>query len=129
MAPPRRSPETSPVGTVSPDAPASPASASPAATTSPTHPRASSDFHGLLPKRGGISRSTAGKTFQLVDGEWVDMAYHAAAGRPVVEVRSPAERAALVERLPALAPYDALGARVLVVLDGTVYRLSRPGSP
>jgi hypothetical protein len=37
-------------------------------------------------------------------------------------VNGPDQRSSLLSRLPALAPYAALGERVLVVYEGTVYR-------
>ena len=79
---------------------------------------------GLLVKRGGGRRTIAGRAFLLRGGEWVDAAYDPAASLPVVRVQGPGEREATVARIPALAPYLALGDRVVVVLDGTVYRFA-----
>jgi hypothetical protein len=76
----------------------------------------------LLVKRGG-ARSVGGKSFRLVAGEWVDSAYDPLAALPVVVAAGPVEREALLAGVPALAAYAALGERVLVVHDGTVYRL------
>lgn len=80
----------------------------------------------LLLKRGG-ERRVAGKTFRLVAGEWRDAAFDPTAGLPVVEVQ-PLDRAERLSRIPGLAPYAALGPRVVVVFEGTVYRF-RPPSP
>ena len=82
----------------------------------------------VLVKRGGVHRSVGGKTFRLVAGEWVDLAFDTAAGLPVVEARSPAERKELLERIPSLVPFAGLGPRVVVVAEGTVYRFSTPAS-
>ena len=49
------------------------------------------------------------------------------AGLPEVDIGGPDERRRILSRLPALAPYFALGDRVVVVFEGTVYRL-RAGS-
>jgi hypothetical protein len=75
-------------------------------------------------KRGGGERTIGGKTFRLVAGEWIDSAYDATAGLAIVEATGPEARRQLLTEHPALAPYLALGDRMLVVLDGTVYRLT-----
>lgn len=72
-------------------------------------------------RRGG-DRTIAGKTFHLVAGEWVDRTFDPIAGLPIVDVSGPEARATLLAERPGLAPYLGLGNRVLVVLDGTVYR-------
>lgn len=75
----------------------------------------------LLVKRGA-GRKVAGKTFRLIAGEWVDSAFDPAAALPTTVARGPDQRAALLAQRPALAPYVTLGGRVVVVLEGTVYR-------
>ena len=80
----------------------------------------------LSVKRGG-ARTVAGKTFRLVAGEWVDAAYDSIAGLPVVLVSDGEIRSALLARLPALRDYAALGTKVLVVYQGTVYRFGARG--
>lgn len=77
----------------------------------------------LLVKRGG-ERRVAGKAFRLVAGEWVDVRFDPAAALPIVSVAGSEDRAALLARVPPLAPYAGLGERVLVVFEGTVYRFS-----
>jgi hypothetical protein len=77
-------------------------------------------------KRGG-ERRAAGKTFRLVAGEWVDRAYDPTAGLPVVEVSDPEARRGLLAKRPDIAPCLELGDRVLLVLDGTVYRVGPAG--
>ena len=72
-------------------------------------------------KRGG-ERRVAGKTFHLVAGEWVDRSFDPTSALPIVEVADSEARNAVLARRPDLAPYAGLGDRVLVVLDGTVYR-------
>lgn len=78
-------------------------------------------------KRGG-ERKVAGKTFRLVLGEWVDRSYDPTAALPVVQVSDPEARRKLLAEQPQLVPYLGLGNRVLVVLDGTVYRFGPPSS-
>jgi anti-sigma factor RsiW len=79
----------------------------------------------LLLKRGG-ERQAAGKTFRLVAGEWIDAAFDPGQALPTVVVSGADERASLLSRRPGLAPYAALGERVLVVFEGTVYRFTPP---
>lgn len=78
----------------------------------------------LLPHRSG-ERVVGGKVFRLIAGEWIDGAFDPLAALPVVEVRTPAARNALLDGLPLLRPYAALGAEVTVVQDGTVYRFRK----
>jgi len=77
---------------------------------------------GLLLRRGA-RREIAGKSFRLVAGEWIDAAYDPLAGLPGIDAATAEETAELARRVPALAPYTRLSPRVLVVHDGTVYRL------
>jgi putative zinc finger protein len=77
---------------------------------------------GLLVKRG--LRQAGGRSFRLLAGEWVDTGFDSKASLPTVLIKGPAERAAAVQRQPALGPYAALGDRVVVVFEGTVYRFA-----
>lgn len=72
----------------------------------------------------GAERRVGDKRFRLVSGEWIDAAYDPFDVRPVVDVTTPAERAALLGRLPALRPFADLGKRVIVVHAGSVYRFA-----
>lgn len=67
-------------------------------------------------------RIVGAKTFRLVAGEWVDGEYDPAALLPVVDVPSAAARRELLARIPTLAAFAAVGERVTVVHEGTVYR-------
>lgn len=96
-------------------------------TTAASSPRASVPADplqdpGLLVKRGAALRHAGGKAFRLVAGEWVDTVFDPTASLPTTQVKGRDERAAVVQRLPALGPYAALGDRVVVVFEGTVYR-------
>lgn len=77
----------------------------------------------LLVKRGPV-RQAGGKTFRLRAGEWVDTAFESTASLPTLLIQGADERAAVVNRRPGLRPYAALGERVVVVFDGSVYRFT-----
>ncbi len=64
------------------------------------------------------------KTFALRDGVWVDTEFDDAKKLPVKEVKFGSdEYFALVGKTPKLSDYFALGTRVVVVMNGTVYRV------
>ena len=68
-------------------------------------------------------RRVDGRTFTLQEGVWTDTRYREADRLPVTSVRFGSdEYFALVQRLPELARYFALGEQVVVVHDGRVYR-------
>ena len=126
-----------PMGTTAGASPVSPSPAPPDVRTdrapSPgrlaaSPPAAGVGTESLLLKRGGGQRVVAGKTFRLVAGEWRDTGFDPAAALPIVAVRGSDERSAVLARVPALGPYALLGERVLVVVDGTVYRF-QPSAP
>lgn len=89
---------------------------------SPAPGRAGGGDQALLPKRTA-ERTVGAKVFRLEAGEWIDTSYDRLGLLPVVEARTAEEQSALLERIPALRPYAALGARILVVHEGTVYRI------
>lgn len=128
-----REPISAPPAVATPSPAESPAQPRPSPTptpeagSSPSPPLPPSDER-LLVKRGGGRRSVAGKTFRLKAGEWTDASFDPQAGLPVIEVSGAGERADLLARLPALGSFAALGGRVLVVWEGTVYRF-RPLEP
>jgi hypothetical protein len=94
---------------------------SPASSPVAAEPRSPSLEPGVLVTRGA-GRRVAGKTFRLAKGEWTDASFDPAAGLPIRDVTGPDQRSSVLSLLPGLAPYAALGDRVLVVFDGTVYR-------
>lgn len=116
----RPSPAAPGVSTSPPPAP-SEAAPSPAGSTGGAKPREETLDPGVLITRGA-GRRVAGKTFRLTAGEWIDASFDPAAGLPITDVNGPDQRSSLLSRLPALTPYAALGERVLVVFEGTVYR-------
>lgn len=87
-------------------------------------PRRPSPVDEGMMRLRGAERRVGDKRFRLVSGEWIDAAYDPFDVRPVVDVTTPAERAALLGRLPALRPFADLGKRVIVVHAGSVYRFA-----
>jgi anti-sigma factor RsiW len=75
-----------------------------------------------LATRRSADRVVNGKMFRLVAGEWIDSAYDPVALLPVQDIAGPDARTSLLERMPSLAQYAALGPRVIVVFEGVVYR-------
>ncbi len=111
IAPPATRPEAGETVVPTPPSPVAP----------PSHP-------ARLPPdatRGVAQKRVGGKTFRLVAGEWIDTGFDPLAGLPTTDVTTPAARKDLLARERRLRPYSALGPRVTVVLDGTVYRFGR----
>jgi hypothetical protein len=72
-------------------------------------------------------RRVEAKTFYLVDGVWTDSEFKAEAKLPeTAVVFGSDEYFALVKQNEKLASYFSLGERVIVVLDGRVYRVDAP---
>ncbi len=70
---------------------------------------------------GGTVRVVNDKAFILQDGVWVDTAFDAEKMKPERVIFGSDAYFQLLARKPALAPYFALGTRVIVVLDGQAY--------
>jgi Ca-activated chloride channel homolog len=69
-------------------------------------------------------RNVGGKTFYLRDDVWVDAEFKTEARLPETALEFGSEAYfALLKREPRLAEFFALGERVVVVLDGRVYRV------
>lgn len=75
-----------------------------------------------LSRRRSGTRQVGTKTFRLVAGEWIDSIYDPGALLPLVAVAAGDDRRDLLTRIPALAPYAAVGDRLIVVHEGVVYR-------
>lgn len=70
-------------------------------------------------------RNAGSKTFYLRDGVWTDAEFKEAARLPETTLEFGSEAYfALLKREPRLAEFFALGERVVVVLDGRVYRVN-----
>ncbi|HSS20120.1 MAG TPA: VIT and VWA domain-containing protein [Pyrinomonadaceae bacterium] len=70
-------------------------------------------------------KTAAGKTFYLVDGVWTDSEFKAGAKMPETTVKFGSdEYFALLKQKPALSSFFALGEKVVVVVDGRVYRVT-----
>ena len=114
-------PSTAPPSPPQPTRP--PVDATPQPSTPPpaSPAPAPADPGSLTTRRSGVQQIN-GKTFRLVAGEWIDSAYDPLAALPVQEVTGSEARAAVIARIPALAPFAALGSRVTVAHDGIVYQ-------
>jgi hypothetical protein len=70
-------------------------------------------------------RRVEGKTFYLIDGVWTDSEFKAESKLPeTVLVFAGDEYFALLKQNTKLGSYFSLGERVVVVLDGRVYRVN-----
>src|SRR6185295_13242867 len=76
-------------------------------------------------KRTDAVRRVEGKTFYLIDGVWTDAEFKAESKLPeTVLVFGSDEYFALLKQNTKLGSYFSLGERVVVVLDGRVYRVN-----
>lgn len=74
-------------------------------------------------------RIVGGKTFYLRDGVWTDADFKAGMKLPQTVIKFGSdEYFALLKQKPRLATYFSLGEQVVVVLDGTVYRVNAAGN-
>jgi len=72
-------------------------------------------------------KRVADKTFYLREGVWTDSEFKPASGLPETVLEFGSEQYfALLKQNPKLAPYFSLAQRVVVVLDGRVYRVNAP---
>jgi len=70
-------------------------------------------------------RRVEGKTFYLIDGVWTDSEFKAESKLPeTVLVFGSDEYFALLKQKPKLGSYFSLGERVVVVIEGRVYRVN-----
>jgi hypothetical protein len=70
-------------------------------------------------------RNVGGKTFYLRDGVWTDAEFKADARLPETTLQFGSEAYfALLQRESRLSQFFSLGERVVVVLDGRVYRVN-----
>lgn len=72
-----------------------------------------------------VVRNVGSKTFYLRGGVWTDAEFKPEAGKPETKLTFGSdEYFAVLQRLPRLAEFFALGERVIVVYDGRVYRVN-----
>jgi Ca-activated chloride channel family protein len=72
-------------------------------------------------------RRVGGKTFYLIEGVWTDSEFKAESRLPeTVLMFASDEYFALLKQNPKLGSYFSLGERVVVVVDGRVYRVNAP---
>jgi Ca-activated chloride channel family protein len=77
----------------------------------------------------GAIRTAGGKTFYLRDGVWTDADFKAGMTLPQTVVKFGSdEYFALLKQKPRLAAFFSLGEKVVVILDGTVYRVDAAGN-
>jgi Ca-activated chloride channel homolog len=75
-------------------------------------------------------KRVAGKTFYLIDGVWTDSEFKAETRLPeTVLVFGSDEYFALLKQNTKLASYFSLGERVIVVLEGRIYRVNATAAP
>lgn len=79
--------------------------------------------------QSGTIRIAGGKTFYLRDGVWTDADFNAGMTLPQTVVKFGSdEYFALLKQKPRLAAFFSLGERVLVILNGTIYRVDAAGN-
>jgi Ca-activated chloride channel homolog len=79
--------------------------------------------------QSGTIRIAGGKTFYLRDGVWTDADFKAGMTLPQTVVKFGSdEYFALLKQKPRLAAFFSLGERVLVILNGTIYRVDAAGN-
>lgn len=72
-----------------------------------------------------VTKTAGGKRFYLRDGIWTDSEFKVGATLPETLVKFGSEEYfALLKQKPQLAAYFSLGERVIVILDGRVYRVN-----
>lgn len=115
---PRVGPETVPAPNATGSAPVA------APTTGAPGPATTEGIGESLLVKRGAERRLGEKTFRLVEGQWVDLAIDPGTALPTVDVKGAEARAAILSKIPSLAPYAGLGERVRVSFEGTVYCFS-----
>ncbi|HEX3281405.1 MAG TPA: VIT and VWA domain-containing protein [Pyrinomonadaceae bacterium] len=74
-------------------------------------------------------RTAGGKTFYLRDGIWTDADFKAGMTLPQTVVKFGSDQYfALLKQKPRLATFFSLGEKVVVILDGTIYRVDAAGN-
>lgn len=80
-------------------------------------------------EQAGTIQTAGGKTFYLRDGVWTDADFKAGMTLPQTVVKFGSdEYFALLKQKPRLAAFFSLGEKVLVILDGIVYRVDAAGN-
>jgi hypothetical protein len=70
-------------------------------------------------------KNVGGKTFYLREGVWTDSEFQPSASLPETVVKfSSDEYFALLKQKPQLSTFFSLGERVIVILDGRIYRVN-----
>ena len=73
-------------------------------------------------------RTAGGKTFYLRDGFWTDSEFKAGSTLPVTEVKFGSNAYFdLLKQKPRLGEFFSLGEKVIVILEGRIYRVTAEG--
>jgi Ca-activated chloride channel family protein len=107
-------------------APPPPPPATRAPTVAPT--RAPSAAGTSVPTNTPQVQTVGDKSFVLHNGVWVDTTYQAGTETVKIPFASD-EYFQLLADMPGLAPYLAIGERVIVVFDGTAYEITAAEEP
>ena len=76
-------------------------------------------------KESSAIKTAAGKTFYLREGVWTDSEFKPGSSLPETAVKfSSDDYFALLKQKPQLATFFSLGERVIVILDGRIYRVN-----
>ena len=76
-------------------------------------------------KESSAIKTAAGKTFYLREGVWTDSEFKPGSSLPETAVKfSSDDYFALLKQKPQLAAFFSLGERVIVILDGRIYRVN-----
>src|SRR6185295_9234049 len=91
--------------------------------------RAQQDAERVEKDESNAIRIAGGKTFYLRDGVWTDSDFKAGTTLPETAVKFASdEYFALLKQQPRLAAFFSLGEKVVVVLDGRIYRVNAAGN-
>lgn len=87
--------------------------------------RAQQDLLRLEKEESSSIKTAGGKTFYLREGVWIDAEFKEGSKLPETVVKFGSdEYFALLKRQPKLGAFFALGERVVVILDGKIYRVN-----
>ncbi len=87
--------------------------------------RAQQDIIILEKEESSAIRTAGGKTFYLREGVWTDADFREGSKMPEIVVKFGSEEYfALLKQMPKLGAFFSLGERVVVILDGKVYRVN-----
>jgi len=114
-----------PLGRVSVDAANAPATTGALAVQQSKITREQKEAERSKNEASAVVRRIEGKTFYLINGVWTDSEFKPEMNLPETILKFASdEYFALLKQKPALGSYFSLGERVVVVLEGRVYRVN-----